>query len=239
MYASDNRQRRRDGCSGGRRSSSGEGTAAAGTPRAGHGRPGRLMHRWACLCTVCWYEPAKGYGSITPDGRGGAEIFVHSSAIVGRGRVGDGQRVAFLVVYGREGTAGRPSRSPWEPRPPHRPWHPTGADAPCPGYDGDKGFGFITPDFGRPRTRSPTSVSWPDGPPTCREGDRVFGSTVVVSERGREAPRTCASRAALYTTGRTRDVDDPPVGPGALGGGRPDVPGARRRGRGRATTRPG
>ena len=33
------------------------------------------------LGTIKWYEPAKGYGFASPDG-GGAEVFVHSSAIV-------------------------------------------------------------------------------------------------------------------------------------------------------------
>ena len=60
------------------------------------------------LGTVSWYEPGKGYGFVTPDG-GGAEIFVHSSAIVGGGVISEGQRVAFLIVDGERGR-GRPVR---------------------------------------------------------------------------------------------------------------------------------
>ena len=98
------------------------------------------------LGTVSWYEPGKGYGFVTPDG-GGAEIFVHSSAIVGGGVISDGQRVAFLVVDGEKGpqadhllplgaeAAGRPRPS-------------DGADGTVSWYDGDKGFGFVTPDSG-------------------------------------------------------------------------------------------
>lgn len=96
------------------------------------------------LGTVTWYEPAKGYGFVTPDG-GRAEIFVHSSAIVGGGVISEGQRVAFLVVEGEKGPqadhllplgaeAARPASD--------------GADGTVSWYDDTKGFGFVAPDSG-------------------------------------------------------------------------------------------
>ena len=86
------------------------------------------------LGTVNWYEPAKGYGFVTPDS-GDGEIFVHSSAIVGGGVIAEGQRVAFLVVEGEKG-----------PQADHL--LPLGADGTVTWYDAGKGFGFITPDSG-------------------------------------------------------------------------------------------
>jgi CspA family cold shock protein len=104
------------------------------------------------LGTVAWYEPAKGYGFATVDGSD-AEIFVHSSAIVGGGVIAEGQRVAFLVVEGEKGpqadhllplaaqaVAGGQASG--------KPAGPDGADGTVTWYDAGKGFGFITPDSG-------------------------------------------------------------------------------------------
>ncbi|WP_434092841.1 cold-shock protein [Pseudonocardia alni] len=100
------------------------------------------------LGTVNWYEPGKGYGFASPDG-GGADIFVHSSAIVTGGVVTEGQRVAFLVVEGERGPqaghviplgagAGLPATDDTA----------DDADGTVTWYDEDKGFGFVTPDSG-------------------------------------------------------------------------------------------
>lgn len=104
------------------------------------------------LGTVNWYEPAKGYGFLTPeDGQG--EIFVHSSAIVGGGVLTDGQPVAFLVVDGEKGPqadhvlplAAGAGGGAGAPRGAAR---NDGADGTVTWYDAGKGFGFVTPDAG-------------------------------------------------------------------------------------------
>ena len=53
--------------------------------------------------TVKWFDPAKGYGFITPEG--GKDVFVHHQAIQSEGfrTLAEGDRVAFEVVQGPKG----------------------------------------------------------------------------------------------------------------------------------------
>ena len=54
--------------------------------------------------TVKWFNPAKGFGFIEPDG-GGEDAFVHISAVgrAGLNTLQDGQRVNFELQSGRNG----------------------------------------------------------------------------------------------------------------------------------------
>ena len=54
--------------------------------------------------TVKWFSNEKGYGFIE-QGDGGADVFVHFSAIAGEGykSLTEGQRVSFEVVQGPKG----------------------------------------------------------------------------------------------------------------------------------------
>ncbi|HWG99435.1 MAG TPA: cold-shock protein [Pilimelia sp.] len=54
--------------------------------------------------TVKWFNPEKGYGFITVDG-GGADVFVHYSAIQSSGyrSLEENQRVEFEIGQGPKG----------------------------------------------------------------------------------------------------------------------------------------
>ena len=53
---------------------------------------------------VKWFNHAKGYGFITPDG-GGEDLFAHFSAIQGKGfrSLAENQRVEFDITTGPKG----------------------------------------------------------------------------------------------------------------------------------------
>ncbi len=55
--------------------------------------------------TVKWFNDAKGFGFIAPEG-GGSDVFVHFSAISANGfrTLQEGQRVSFVVSEGPKGS---------------------------------------------------------------------------------------------------------------------------------------
>jgi CspA family cold shock protein len=57
--------------------------------------------------TVKWFNDAKGFGFITPEGGSAKDCFVHHSAIKGSGfkSLAEGERVEFDVVQGAKGPA--------------------------------------------------------------------------------------------------------------------------------------
>ena len=57
--------------------------------------------------TVKWFNDAKGFGFITPEGGAAKDCFVHHSAIQGEGfkSLAEGQRVEFDLVQGQKGPA--------------------------------------------------------------------------------------------------------------------------------------
>jgi len=54
--------------------------------------------------TVKWFNSAKGYGFIQPEG-GGPDVFVHVTAVQEAGLIGleDNQAIEFELVDGRDG----------------------------------------------------------------------------------------------------------------------------------------
>lgn len=170
------------------------------------------------LGTVSWYEPAKGFGFLTPDG-GAAEIFVHSSAIVGGGVVREGQRVAFLVVPGEKGPQAD-HLLPLGPQAAQQAAVADGADGTVTFYDADKGFGFATRDSGGEDVF--VHAKELVGLTGLSEGDRVTFD-VAESERGPQARGVrlvggSARRGAPAGPARGRSERPRPSGAPARGG---------------------
>ena len=72
-------------------------------PRLPDGGRFRKAERMA-TGTVKWFNDAKGYGFITPDG-GGKDVFVHHTAIQMEGfrSLAEGQKVEYEVTEGPKG----------------------------------------------------------------------------------------------------------------------------------------
>ena len=55
--------------------------------------------------TVKWFNDAKGFGFIAPEGGGGKDVFVHVTAVEAAGLRGlnEGQRVSFDIEADKRG----------------------------------------------------------------------------------------------------------------------------------------
>ncbi|MFC4462980.1 cold-shock protein, partial [Pseudonocardia nematodicida] len=149
--------------------------------------------------TVAWYDEDKGFGFITPDS-GDEDVFVHARALAeGLTWLAEGDRVAYEVASALKGPQARDVHLVRGPRTapqrsaPAAAAGPAARDVPVRGgegvvarYDGDRGFGFITPDAGGEDLFAHVSVIVGSAP--LQKGDRVRFA-VRQSDRGPQADR--------------------------------------------------
>jgi cold shock protein len=83
-------------------------------PRSDHPWPSAVKGTQEKMATgtVKWFNAEKGYGFIAPDD-GGADVFVHFSAIEGNGyrQLSEGQTVEFETEQGRKGPQAKSVRA--------------------------------------------------------------------------------------------------------------------------------
>ena len=149
--------------------------------------------------TVAFYDEDKGFGFITPDS-GAGDVFVHVRALAeGLTWLATGDRVAYDVVSGDRGPQARdvglvrgPEAAPQRSapaaaaKPSSRTVPARGGEGVVARYDGERGFGFITPDAGGDDLFLHVSVIVGSEP--LQKGDRVRYA-VRQSDRGPQADR--------------------------------------------------
>src|SRR5690606_35247753 len=81
-------------------------TTSAGTATPELRQHNNQEYRMRTTGKVKWFNDAKGFGFITPDG-GEKDCFVHHSAIQGQGfkSLAEGESVEFDIVQGQKGPA--------------------------------------------------------------------------------------------------------------------------------------
>ncbi|HEX7301442.1 MAG TPA: cold shock domain-containing protein [Lentzea sp.] len=143
--------------------------------------------------SVLWFDEEKSFGFVAADD-GAGDVFLHERALVDdRYLPVEGDRVSFTAVTVDQGRQAREVRfvAPGEPveaaaapsRSAARPAARAG-DGTVARYDGDRGFGFITPDAGGPDLFVHVSVV--SGSEPLVPGDRVR-FRIRQSDRGPQA----------------------------------------------------
>lgn len=179
--------------------------------------------------TCKWFNSVKGYGFITPD-NGGADVFVHQSAIQGEGfhALADGEKVAFDIVdengKAKAANVTNPDGGPVKGgRAQPRKW-PENV-APSEGkqigsvkwFNSSKGFGFIAPNSGGEDLFVHQSAIHSPGFRSLMQAEEV--EFKVVEDQGKMKAIDVTGPAGDYVQGVPRDMGRSRYGNGGGGFG--------------------